>query len=70
LSDDDTIIAETTRDGDQDIEILISKTTMTYQETKSYFGGGSYLECILLPAEKASMMFEMLNTPQTTINGE
>ena len=67
---DDSIIVETIKDTDEDIEILITKTTMKEQESKSYFGGGTYLDCILLPDEKTSMMFEMLNTPQTTVNGE
>ena len=70
LSDDDTIISETIKETDEDIDILITKTTMADQETKSYFGGGTYIDCILLPDEKTSMMFEMLNTPQTTVNGE
>ena len=71
IPDDDTIIMESVEDnnGDQ-IDIMITKTTMKEQETKSYYSGGTYLDCILFPEEKVSMMFELINTPQSSLTKE
>jgi arginase family enzyme len=71
LVDDDTIITESMLDDDgEPMDVMITKTTMNEQEKKTYFGGGTYLDCILYPEEKAAMMFELLNTPQLKLNKE
>lgn len=69
---DDSIITEEIIDNEDGeiITVMISKTTMKDQELKSYYTGGVFSDCILYPHEKVSMMFEMLNTPQTQVNGE
>jgi len=45
-----------------DNSILISATTMEEQNKKTYYGTNTFMECVLFPDEKVSMVFELVNT--------
>jgi hypothetical protein len=66
LHDSDTIIIEHVIDDDgTEINAMITKTNMAEQEFKSYYTGGTYLDCVLFPHEKVVMAMELLSTPQS-----
>lgn len=69
LKDDDVIITDTVIKDGEEVDAMITKTTMKEQQDRSYYSGGSYADCILFPHEKVAMMFEMLKTPQASVNG-
>jgi arginase family enzyme len=46
---------------EEDMEIIISSTTMNEQNQKSYYFTKSYKDMILYPDEKAAMLFELTN---------
>jgi arginase family enzyme len=71
LLDSDTIILDRILDENgSNMDVMITKTNIKEQQLKTYHGGGTYTDCILFPEEKKSMMFELVNTPEATINGE
>lgn len=43
-----------------DIEVLITSTTIREQNEKSFYGAKNITDCCLFPAEKVSMVFELL----------
>lgn len=49
--------------------ILLTTTTIEEQEEKSFFDPDLKItDCVLYPAQKTYMMFELLNTPQNSIH--
>lgn len=62
-SDDD----EKGEEEDEGYVALVTVTTIREQQEKSYYTAKSIDECCLYPGEKLSMIFELLNTPQTQI---
>lgn len=70
LSDltDDAMRIETIPDGDDDIDVLISSTTIAEQEDKNYILAESIKECTLFCDEKTNMMFELLNSYPDKLN--
>jgi arginase family enzyme len=45
----------------QDIQVMISSTTILEQNDKCYYTATSYKECTLYPDEKMAMAFELIN---------
>lgn len=67
--DSDTITTMTIELDGEDQSVLISTTTMTEQESKTYFDIEIKItDCVLYPAQKAQMMFELLNTPENCLH--
>lgn len=59
---DDTIISLDIENDNKEIETyLITKTTITEQNNKSYYGSNTIEDCALFPQEKAHMYFELIN---------
>jgi len=48
-------------DGDDDVEIMVTSTTMMEQNEKCYYTATSYKDCTLYPYEKMDMCFELIN---------
>jgi hypothetical protein len=48
--------------------VLVSTTTILEQQEKTYYMASSIYECALMPEEKIDMLFELLNTPQNSLN--
>jgi len=70
LLDSNTIILDTIVDENgSDMCVMITKTNIKEQQLKTYYDGGTYTDCILYPDEKKAMMFELVNTPESTVNG-
>jgi hypothetical protein len=46
---------------DNEIEIMISSTTILEQNDKCYYTATSYKDCTLFPDEKMAMCFELVN---------
>ena len=66
LYEKDTIVTDSIVDDNGDvIDVMITKTNMAEQEFKSYYAGGTFLDCILFPHEKVVMAMELLITPQS-----
>lgn len=59
--DNDTIKIISINDGDNEIDIMVSSTTMSEQNEKCYYTATSYKDCTLYPDEKMAMMFELVN---------
>lgn len=59
--DDESIKIITINENGEDIDIMISSTTIYEQNEKCYYTSASYKDCTLYPDEKISMMFELIN---------
>ncbi len=60
---DDDIVPITINDDDEEIDIIISSTTISEQEKMSYYTCNNIMDRCLYPSEKTIMLFELLNTP-------
>jgi hypothetical protein len=58
---DSIIMLDILDDDNNDIEIMITSTTITEQNNKCYYLSESYKDCCLYPDEKMSMCFELVN---------
>lgn len=63
-STDDNIITFTVDDED----VYITSTTYSEQENMSYYAANNIYDCVLYPGEKMNLVFEMLNTAESSIN--
>jgi arginase family enzyme len=59
--DDDTIKIITINENNNEIDIMVSSTTIYEQNEKCYYTSTSYKDCTLYPDEKMNMMFELVN---------
>lgn len=59
--DNDSIKIITINENNNDINIMITSTTIDEQNQKCYYTVTSYTDCTLYPDEKISMMFELIN---------
>lgn len=55
------IITINDNDTNNDIDIMVTSTTINEQNDKCYYTAKSYTDCTLYPDEKMSMMFELIN---------
>jgi hypothetical protein len=58
---DSIIMLEIMDDDNNDVEVMISSTTIEEQNNKCYYVSESYKDCCLYPDEKIAMGFELLN---------
>jgi arginase family enzyme len=56
-----TIIDIPSSNENEEIEIMISSTTIIEQNDKCYYTSSSYKDCTLYPDEKMAMAFELIN---------
>ena len=56
--DNDSIII---LDIEENVQIMVSSTTIYEQNEKCYYTSTSYKDCTLYPDEKMAMMFELVN---------
>jgi len=61
LIEHDSIQFITLEENDEEIEIMISSTTINEQNEKCYYTAQSYKDCVLYPDEKMDMMLELIN---------
>lgn len=59
--DEDSIKIITINENNEDIDIMVSSTTIYEQNEKCYYTATTYKDCTLYPDEKISMMFELIN---------
>ena len=61
LDSDSIIILDILDDDNNEVEIMISTTSINDQNEKCYYLASSYKDCCLYPDEKLDMMFELIN---------
>ncbi len=59
--DNDSITIIDIPDEDEEIQVMISSTTILEQNDKCYYTATSYKDCTLYPDEKMAMAFELIN---------
>ncbi len=59
--DNDSITIIDIPDEDEEIQIMISSTTILEQNDRCYYTAKSYKDCTLYPDEKMAMAFELIN---------
>jgi arginase family enzyme len=59
--DNDSITIIDIPDEDEEIQVMISSTTIFEQNDKCYYTATSYKDCTLYPDEKMAMAFELIN---------
>lgn len=68
IGDDNIISIETDIDGSIET-VLVTVTTIDEQEQKSFYDPDLKIsDCVLYPAQKLYMMFELLNTPENSLH--